>query len=932
MTARPSNAAVRGEMFAYPKGSEWTQWDLHIHTPATLLSNAFAGVTEADKWESYCKAVAQSGLHVIAPTNYFCVDGVDKVVEALEAGRLGGVQCVLPNIEFRINQNNKDGTHIHVHVIFADRFARDLEPVRDFLGGLELFMTTPDNKVEHCSHETVARLGAKKVLVELRELDKKLTKSFTRLDDYMVVAGARGLGNFRPGKGDARGDTVAIEIDRMCDLIYGGSLDDRTHFLNGSRYQGAIKKPVLACSDAHESDTVGSRRTWIRANPTYEGLKQTVFEPDVRVSLENPSTDKTVYSSIDSLRFVSPPENPDLFPTEPVMLNSDLTAIIGGKSTGKSLFLHYLARTVDERQAISREAVVSGCDTGRYDFDKEAGFDVEVTWSDGHTQLFSTRARSDGTRKIVYIPQRFLNGICDLGAPSGGRTLDEFTRDALEQRPSLAAAFGQLSDARSECRKNVRESLDRLLDHHQHYAAAQTELSETGDEAGVLAEIARLDGEIGQLRDSSEMTDEERQQYNSLSAEMVAVAALEENLRSDRTGVADAANTAHRAVARLGTAMVDLTDSLQHPDVKAAAVEALKPFAGLADRVGQAFSAIESKADSCSTELLQRRTAAEEALKPLASSVEGQRQLETLIKKRNDEATRLSQVRTLVKKRDTHEKAVSREVAVLAQQTKNLILAHSSTCAALARESDALGDISFTARTAFDSPAFQQHFVEESVKVPTLKACLGVTGQYVFEFASDLHADYVEKATRGLVHGSVERMKGVSLQHALEALVEDRLLIDYQIEFHGDRIDAMSPGKRALVVLKILLELSDDEWPILLDQPDDDLDSRSVYRELVQYFKEKKRMRQVVLVTHNPNLVVGADADSVVVANQSGQERGRENVQSRFEYVSGGLELSFLDPDVPGVLQRQGIREHVCDILEGGTDAFRERERKYRLH
>ena len=92
-------------MFAYPRGSEWTQWDLHIHTPATLLGNAFEGATEDEKWENYLRAVAQSGLHVIAPTNYFCLDGIDRVMAAMAGGRLGNVKCVLPNIEFRIGSD-----------------------------------------------------------------------------------------------------------------------------------------------------------------------------------------------------------------------------------------------------------------------------------------------------------------------------------------------------------------------------------------------------------------------------------------------------------------------------------------------------------------------------------------------------------------------------------------------------------------------------------------------------------------------------------------------------------------------------------------------------------------------------------------------------------------------------------------------------------
>ncbi len=94
---------------------------------------------------------------------------------------------------------------------------------------------------------------------------------------------------------------------------------------------------------------------------------------------------------------------------------------------------------------------------------------------------------------------------------------------------------------------------------------------------------------------------------------------------------------------------------------------------------------------------------------------------------------------------------------------------------------------------------------------------------------------------------------------------------------------------------------------------------------------KEKLQRQIIIVTHNPNLVVGADAEETVVSNQSGQEVGRDNKKFRFEYISGALENTFeLDPTQESViLYRKGIRQHVCEILEGGQEAFQKREQKY---
>ena len=139
----------------------------------------------------------------------------------------------------------------------------------------------------------------------------------------------------------------------------------------------------------------------------------------------------------------------------------------------------------------------------------------------------------------------------------------------------------------------------------------------------------------------------------------------------------------------------------------------------------------------------------------------------------------------------------------------------------------------------------------------------------------------------------------------------------------------MSEGKKAFVILKLLLDFSKKECPILLDQPEDSLDNRAIYVELVEYIKAKKKKRQIIIVTHNPNLVVGADSENVIVANQHGNNSENRD-EIKFQYLNGSLETSKKrDKDNPIILESQGIREHVCEILEGGDDAFKKREAKY---
>ena len=174
-------------------------------------------------------------------------------------------------------------------------------------------------------------------------------------------------------------------------------------------------------------------------------------------------------------------------------------------------------------------------------------------------------------------------------------------------------------------------------------------------------------------------------------------------------------------------------------------------------------------------------------------------------------------------------------------------------------------------------------------------------------------------------------LKNKSTKDAISKILENYFELDFKISYKNDSFDKMSPGKKGLILLRLLIDLSKEEWPILLDQPEDDLDNRSVYYDLVCFLQEKKKKRQIIIVTHNPNLVVGSDAEEVIVANQEGQEKGRENRKYKFEYISGALENTFERQEVQekAILFRKGIRQHVCEILEGGKEAFQKREKKY---
>ena len=150
----------------------------------------------------------------------------------------------------------------------------------------------------------------------------------------------------------------------------------------------------------------------------------------------------------------------------------------------------------------------------------------------------------------------------------------------------------------------------------------------------------------------------------------------------------------------------------------------------------------------------------------------------------------------------------------------------------------------------------------------------------------------------------------------------DHIELSYKIHYAGTELEYLSPGTRgiALIVLYLLMD-EDDTRPLLIDQPEGNLDNSSVYKQLVPYIRKAKKRRQIILITHNPNLVVATDAEQVIIATA---ERPTTQPYPCLNYDSGGLEHSVAGTDM-------GVREAVCLLLEGGEDAFRARENRYSL-
>ena len=133
----------------------------------------------------------------------------------------------------------------------------------------------------------------------------------------------------------------------------------------------------------------------------------------------------------------------------------------------------------------------------------------------------------------------------------------------------------------------------------------------------------------------------------------------------------------------------------------------------------------------------------------------------------------------------------------------------------------------------------------------------------------------------------------------------------YSLTYAGQEISQLSPGERGLLLLVFYLLIDKDDIPLVIDQPEENLDNQTFYKVLVSCIKTAKQRRQVIMVTHNPNLAVMCDAEQIICA-------ACDKANKRFTYTSGAIE----SPE---------IKERVIEILEGTQPAFVNRKRKFKF-
>lgn len=921
----------------YP-GSRWWKFDFHTHTPASVDTKAWRDATGTEHEvspEVWLRKFMDAGIDCVAVTDHNSGEWIDKLKHAYAAMARQAEDGSLPE-GFReltlfagVEISVSGGFHL-LAILDADATSSDIDSL---LGKVDFRGTKgASDAVTHASPPQVVQavLDAGGIPIPAHADQEK------------------GLLRVKPGTRESAMDANTLREVMAMDRLLAVEWVDQTVPMPTCVQKDSRRVTRILGSDCHSFDgdgAPGSRFTWIKmAKPTLEGLRLALLDGDgisVRRSDEGPfepyKTPRHFVADIevDTARFMGngTPER--------LRLSPYYNALIGGRGTGKSTIvhalrlvyrrseeLHRLGENSEPRRrfdsfatpAPSRDA--EGAlreNTGvRVELHREAtkhrlrwrqdgvGSAVEEQDGQGNWGPSVSQALTNDRFRIRLFSQgqiaamagegrEALLGIIDeaAGIDNLHRDLDDAKRTWATQRARLRELDGRLSRRPEEQRKlhEVRRKLDVIADaqHADILNAQQRAVRQRREVDTSLEQLSSPPERIEALAQGLLLDD---------WPDGVFEPDTDQDLLDWRRDAEETLAAARSALVRAAGDLADRAGALGKDDRLAA-------WRRRADKAQSGYSELQEALASQGVSdpkafgrLLQEREHLERELKALADVAEERSRLEETARqqwkvvletrKRITEARRMFVQETLGDNR-----FVRMEVVGFGFDARSVErgLREVLECQDDRFERDILryrgaepnGGLAFDLANSKDN---DKEDLLANVKQRLVEGDATLGGHL---------RNYLER--------KLERPGFVD--HVLCWFPEDDLRIEYSRAGDGQSWNAIkqgSQGQRSAALLAFLLAFGDE--PLVLDQPEDDLDNHLIYDLIVRQIRENKLRRQLIVVTHNPNVVVNGDAELVHV----------------LDFTNGQCRVVQA-----GALQQKSVREEVCRVMEGGREAFSRR-------
>lgn len=933
------------------RGSEWVKWDLHVHTPLSFESDfridtdereqytaldALEGVSKPQRhdeltWAKYIDQLESiNDIDCLGITDYFSLEGYELVDKLRAAGRLDDFEVVLPNIEFRLDTITGNGERINLHVIFSDELS--VSDIRnEFLRNLKVTIDHGDERTlrteslrelgrqakeyhdDHCS-DYVA--GCKYARIKFDQIIDELESTDIFSGNYLIILSGAEWSDINWQRQDAEKRRHLLEKSHA---LFSNSPED----LQWATGKGDLSpdqfidefgslKPVFSSSDSHDFDSLcqpsESRYCWIKANHSFDGLKQVVYEPQDRLNIGDSSPKSfTQIQTIRSLSINDGYVNQQLtIEDAEIPFNSNLITLIGSQGTGKTALLDLVANCFQDR----RDTAINDDNSfiARIE-DSDSRLQTEVSFEDldsfTKTTLGEPPEFVEGA-DISYIPQGKIVEFCERGNRLHNQINDIVTSSATRESSDTVEEFKSEENRISELGDNLRRLNAEL--HDINPPSVREELHEEERELKeAQTKIENKESEIEDFRENHEAELEETEaeslqdDLDTLREKDDRLDELEKLVDSARESLSSAGSF-NEYVKSINSQYTDLDIDTDIPKIELDGHR--DAIESLADDKSQLRDDISSSRDEIEDKLGDSTDAEEQ----LADLREERRQIQDTIQSLEEDIGDLEEeleqvAETRNKRRETFAEYVSAHLRRRALY-KDIIDKFRSD------DDGILGDVEFEPQIKIDDGLIDDFSDlidmrsnnRDDIKVEVQKLSDIIRGDRPEDLQSVVN-EYLE----GMEKFRQDALSGIEPIKFDGTLYNTYLSLTEDIFYQETPMDQLSRGQKGTVLLKIYL--AEGENPLIIDTPEDNLDNRFVYQELIDAIRKAKLNRQIFIATHDANLVVNTDSEQVVISSFE---------QGTIEYEAGPLE----NPD---------IRSEAKDILEGGDEAFRRREEKYEL-
>jgi ElaB/YqjD/DUF883 family membrane-anchored ribosome-binding protein len=923
-------------------GSIMRKWDLHIHTPESYENQyGFSDSAEresygGDLWKKYVDELEKiNDISVVGITDYFSIDGYKRIIEEKAKGRLQNFALILPNIELRLDKFV--GTRrLNYHIIFSDNLSTDIIE-NEFLASLDIVTATGEKRsLRRTNVETIGKtlrsqqkefktksdyyIGCMNITVSLENIIDILREKKSIFDGkYLLVLAESDWSSI---KWDDQDHLTRKNILVRSHAIFSSNENTRKWALGkDTEYAcpddfvkefGSLK-PCIHGSDAHCFEKLckpdEDRFCWIKADPTFEGLKQIVCEPDerVKVTSQNPEYKKNIYS-LHSVKINETKVNEELTLSAcNLSLSSSLVTVIGGKGSGKTALLDLIANcfenrcyrngnTEDKNSFVQRieadnpdlhiELEFIGTDIERFNkrFTDEKLFkDVNLTYlPQGQIEEFSGNREklNNKIQEIIFNSEQVINAKCQNRFEILGTEI----QDIKNEIDNLTTQIFQLEqESTPQITKRIEDHLSTSQGELHNKEVQLQEISKkvaTGTETKVK-DLRKLESELNTKHSKIET-------FQQLSKKVI------QQLESFPVNMNYEIDSLNQQLTEFGSDKkihgVDFTNQL---DVINKAIEYTK---ALDDEVSANLKVVKEEIgklegiEKTQADLLGEITRTKDEIIQLESSLKELKEKRQQIKQL--EIDRINDYCQMINKYLEWKKYYKEVIEIFS-----------------AGSSEIMSGITFESSIHFDRESFidlgSDILDMRSVTATNMKELADILEEVVSQDTDqkirEKHAKFVEKITSYKSNKKGKR----PTDDFNRWLFSNYFSLDTQIFFNGVRMDKLSIGQKGTILLKLFL--AEGDYPLVADMPEENLDNKFIYDELRDAFRQAKTKRQLLIATNNANLVVNADAEQVIVAEY------KDNIIS---YRSGSIE------DLT-------IRKEMKDILEGGPEALRKREQKY---